>query len=997
MYFQKSRRLLTALLAVFLCVFVFPISAMAAYETNTGTKSIGSVLDGKLTITAEWYSGGLAGNKGSCTLSNGIVTLTASGNKRSRNYQSKVTITNSTDVEAEISFTYSTSECHSYSTPAANGTYNVVLSAGESCTLEIRSKSYGIIDTQHDATLTLSGFSYTVVTDSAQVTVNYNEAYGTVTSGNSTIVNGGIVEGSITEAVTLTAGTNGGTFCGWVNGKTGAILTTDNTYTVYPAANMKVKAVFGSASLPCFYVGGGTSNPQKYGLLGIEEFTYHTIPSYTHLFDDLNTAATAAANSASKYIVLANNSTLPAGNYTIPSGVTLLIPFDENNTVYTDKAQWRSHEVPTPYRTLTMAEGANLTVNGAMCVAGKHCAVSQDNTKGGAPSGPQGYVNMLEGSTITVGNGGHLYAYGYIYGQGSVTANSGATVYEIFQVTDFRGAINSLTTMDKNKKVLPFSQYYIQNIEVALRLNYGATAKLLMNVMGSDQYFPSVMNYVGTGNGMFNNLDEGSYVIKQYDGATDRLKMDLYGNSSFYHSSLSAMGMSLDTINYVFPFNSNFDIHLHENSKLLVKGDACLLPGVTAVVDTGATISLEDGKKFYFYDSDQWDGYAHNSNLKLVPVSYGATKTYTRTEADLADVQVVLNGTFDSTNGLLYTTAGGANITSTGGGQLILPEIQDSVTYQAKYSGGEYTYPEIAVVSPILTNGDGSYVQTKNGGENTYTYINDHWCCSIPSWGSDGNCTICGGPAVAQNSTKYHSLAAAIAAYKSGHIQMLAGTEESIAANASSDVYVDLNSQTVNLTGLSGEKKVYFMDKDTDGYADSNGKVIASSTVADSIPTMTTFANTTTRYYVKSYDEATGSYSFPRVAAAVSGVQFVLDPNGKENKSYLILEGTFRGNSAAVTALDDMGFTVSGSESWMLATDSSKKLPTKDSEAVHYGYALNKLSDLTTSIQALLQFDGEEVPSADKLSVIKSALENLSAEGLTERQAAALKAFQGKS
>lgn len=55
-------------------------------------------------------------------------------------------------------------------------------------------------------------------------------------------------------------------------------------------------------------------------------------------YTDLDAAIAAAVNGADKTIVVATDGTL-SGNYTIPAGVTLLVPFDSANTLYTTEPE----------------------------------------------------------------------------------------------------------------------------------------------------------------------------------------------------------------------------------------------------------------------------------------------------------------------------------------------------------------------------------------------------------------------------------------------------------------------------------------------------------------------------------------------------------------------------------------------------------------------------------------------------------------------------------
>ena len=108
-----------------------------------------------------------------------------------------------------------------------------------------------------------------------------------------------------------------------------------------PESDITVEALFiKDGDAPYFAIGSATSHSEKVGY-GVSigdvpsERHYYTV-ALTNIFDNLNSAINSAnASSTSKIIVLMNNGTLPAGDYTIPSGVTLLIPFDTANTMYT--------------------------------------------------------------------------------------------------------------------------------------------------------------------------------------------------------------------------------------------------------------------------------------------------------------------------------------------------------------------------------------------------------------------------------------------------------------------------------------------------------------------------------------------------------------------------------------------------------------------------------------------------------------------------------------
>jgi len=473
--------------------------------------------------------------------------------------------------------------------------------------------------------------------------------------------------------------------------------------------------------------------------------TYHTV-SAAYLFDDLNAAAAYASANTTKNVVLMNSGTLPSGEYTIPSGVTLLIPFDSNNTLYTTQPvhiNKDSYTKPTAYRTLTLADGAKLTINGAMSVSGQHCWAAGGYGLGGSPTGPVGFVRMQgSSSNITVNNGGTLYAYGFVTGSGSVVANSGATVYEMFQIQDFRGGSQST---DMQNEVFPLSQYYVQNVEVPLTIYYGASLKTVTTIYMSSSGFLSTINVIGTSGSLF-SLSSG-YVVKTYDGSNDKTLIDICGNATLSSVELKLGTSGINSSKFDLGIN-NFYIEIFSGNTLTINQDIAILPGSEVKIDSGATVTIASGKNVYVYDASEWGTYCFgskilasgNTNHKFIPVPYAPGKTYTRTDADLVDARLIVNGTLDATNGNLYTTQSGANICSDGGGVVKMSAGTQTVTYQF-VQGTDYV--SIPITPAKLKHGNGEqYAITGNCDTNadgtidgnTYTYSNKKWHCATHTW-----------------------------------------------------------------------------------------------------------------------------------------------------------------------------------------------------------------------------------------------------------------------
>ena len=664
-----------------------------------------TVLDGQVSIEDTLGTG---------TVSDGVVSVTATGNIRVER-TNVITVTNETDSPATLTFTYGIVKHTSFTIAdqAVNdsGVYTALLEAGGSVSLKMTTKSA--------ATLTLSNFSLVAAAEASDVTFTYDSALGSITVGGAAVADGYVAEQvTLAEGILLTAATTGEkvAFLGWMNVDTGVLLSTDASYQLHPSAKMTVKAVFVSTTGNAWF---RVDNK---------------------LFQDLNEANAFAASNVVKNIVLAADGVLPAGEYTISSGVTLLIPFDAANTLYretpgcstvgSENVAWVQ---PTAYRTLTMASGAKISVSGAISISGQHAASNGGGAYCGAPTGPVGWVQMASGSSITLNDGANLYAWGYIQGSGSVTAGAGSTIHENFQFTDFRGGTHTLNIVNMGL-VFPINQYYVQNIEVPVTYEAGASEYIFTSVFMSGTCAGGAAKFIGE-KGMF-VAESGGYVVKDYIENRDRMQVELYGNCTLSAMTVELAGQEINSANYVLPINSNISIHINSGTTTL-KQSVALLPGTELTIAEGAVLDIALGNGginefttesygLIVYDSDEWYSGLNleteemetglqfafgGSSLGLRPLPYAPGRTYDRTrEKDLKDAVIDVNGTIVA-NGFLYTTISGAVIKSsgkTGAVELRSGPAYDIATFQAQ---GGTTYL-IMMNSAALMNGDGSYLNT---------------------------------------------------------------------------------------------------------------------------------------------------------------------------------------------------------------------------------------------------------------------------------------------
>lgn len=554
--------------------------------------------------------------------------------------------------------------------------------------------------------------------------VNVTVTFAPATTGGSYTVDGNAITSIESKTNTArydyklvaTANSDDYKFLGWYNNTSKSYFSVDAEVTTNFISDCEITAKFAPKSAAIFDVNG-----QRFADLG-EAVEY------------------AEANNQTLIVLVADG--VISGEYTIPSGITLLIPFDDANTLYTNEPGYTTtSSTPSAYRVLSMLSGSSITVDGAISIGGKHYTSSTQYCC--YPTGAYGQIIMDSGSTIVLNNGANLYAWGYITGAGIITAKSGANVYEYFQVTDWRGGSYTGNMKDNEQKVFPFSQYYVQNIESELVLYAGANEYAYISVTASIVGTKSAtIPFVGEG-ALF-SLDDDGVFVKKYIPSADRMEFKVSGGASLNSIALSVANVSVDSKDYVLPINSNVDI-IVESGKTTLAKDVALLPGVTVEVGQDAELIVAEGASVYVYGLTEWNSkYVYTGkNSGFIPVRYSPSGVGSR---GLADAMVNINGVL-TINGEIYTTASGANICSSlGTGKVIQVSSPGAGTITYQNSQADSKYIEIPITPAKLRNADGTYFETatvKTG--TTVNYYKDggiwHVHTAVPVPAKDATCT----------------------------------------------------------------------------------------------------------------------------------------------------------------------------------------------------------------------------------------------------------------
>ena len=438
---------------------------------------------------------------------------------------------------------------------------------------------------------------------------------------------------------------------------------------------------------------------------------------------------------------------------TVKPGVTLLLPFNENDTVghigagEDGSANYKATAALTGtaklYKTLVIPEGIEVIVNGKLIV-GAQTGTTVAGQKQNAVSG--NYCEISLGGTITLNNA-TLEVYGYIKGNGEITANN-TTVIENLYLSGWMGGTQSAVRYIGNDKIdgaslaisgnlkidnptqFPFSQYELRSIQSRITINKGsklqgyakiATGKLeqlggLVKVPA--QINEAILTFISSdasnaSSGLFRLVGNNSKIIKSMSG--DRVRFDLFDEIKDGYTSLSVKVIK-KTVNMTsekvfFPIDGRTDITLKNGATFTQSYMFKALPGATITVESGGIYNL-------------------NGKLVMYDKSFTDISTYPYPGASRGDAKLIVNGTMN-VNGAL-----GGNVTSDNAGAV---SVGANATISGVHSAeGEgtmarsgiyivFTFNDICGVtkSLVFVNADNSTVAAVTN--KTYNYNNGTW------------------------------------------------------------------------------------------------------------------------------------------------------------------------------------------------------------------------------------------------------------------------------
>lgn len=449
---------------------------------------------------------------------------------------------------------------------------------------------------------------------------------------------------------------------------------------------------------------------------------------------------------------------------TVETGVTLLLPFNENDTVghigagEEGSPNYNAHLELTGsaqlYKTLVIPAGIEVIVKGKLVVGaqtGSGVTIDKETGKPYAASGYHqnrvigNYCEITLGGTITL-NSATLEVYGYIKGNGEITANN-TTVIENLYLSGWLGGSESAARYVGNREIgvgdalsdelkidtpnmFPFSQYELRAIQSRVIINKGSKLQGYTKIATGEvdikiskikaQINEALLTFISSdasnaASGLFRLVGNNSKIVKSMSG--DRVRFDLYGEVNDGYTSISIKvvkaTVKMASEKVFFPIDGRTDITLKNGATFTQSYMFKALPGATITVERGSVYNV-NGKLVMYDKSFTEKGYP------------GAAR---------GDSKLIVNGTMN-VNGALGgnvtsdnagTVAVGANATITniksieGNGSLT---IDKGMFFNAKVIL-HFTESGSVTKSLVFVNAGNSTVAAET--DRTYNYNNGTW------------------------------------------------------------------------------------------------------------------------------------------------------------------------------------------------------------------------------------------------------------------------------
>lgn len=443
--------------------------------------------------------------------------------------------------------------------------------------------------------------------------------------------------------------------------------------------------------------------------------------------------------------------------YTITNGVTLLLPY--KNEVTTADANVADNTKPAVKYAdenadylkvqLTVPEGITIESFGRISIGAVLGTASAGQS--GHTSGDYAQLNL--NGNLNLKGAANLDCYGYIKGNGKVTANDSAVITMPFVVRDFKGGTYTTGAYQVlgSYKQAPFNQYEMPNIQTDMRINYGASLKARASLYAGGKHNTTTADMIGSGSGVI-RLEEGSYIETSFDPITNRslytndtasgnttaagyTTVKIYGGASDSALELKInvgidVTISTKGVFLGIPYNFRFEFY---NGDYNINMQYKLLPGSSFVVGEGATVNINNNMILYSSFQEKIaieDNGVYKDYDKLYPTLVGGE------QIDGGKLMLsggTLNVKSGSFGGVVSVEEGSTGTIAFNSSGVSLSASSTEVTKVGEGLFGLFGSPEETQTineKAELANSDGTFYEETPKAGKTYTYGENGWVVS---------------------------------------------------------------------------------------------------------------------------------------------------------------------------------------------------------------------------------------------------------------------------
>lgn len=613
------------------------------------------------------------------------------------------------------------------------GRFNNTLKSGATITVTVTSPKASLTQADDElaprTTITLTNFEVSSATDNSITLRSSADGSYTVSTADSaeTMVAVGAADTTYgfmsTDGITVSAAANEGKeFYMWWDPTTGIPYSTHETVKLLPGKGQTIQPIFVNK-------GELVQNFLVKNNMADEYFIY---------WEDAMRMVAANASAGEKTVLLKADYVLPtditghsgtyvtlvdgAAAYRLPDGVTLVVPDDTESTAYDTVKNLNTEPGPSKaFRTLTVPEKVSLTVP----ATSKLVVNAVQGAKNGASSMGRiigDYGQMEVKGTVDIY--GTLYARGFVTGSGQVTAESGANIYQLMQIQDWRGGS---VTFNMYNYLMAINMYSFENIMANMTYEGGSSLSVQACIAASGTCFavdvPAMTD--GTHGASIFILNKDGQIKTAYDKEHDRLDIRMTkGTVKMQYLELNMsmgkdeagkdQGLKINSANYPLAVNDSMSITVEKGATLQTDYDLKFLPGTSVTIEEGATMVVSESSHLYFYSLKSYNtGYANDQYRTRL--NYATIEQAGKIVPPTADAKLEVRGTLELGGAIMQSTDGESGLTPYASAQVIVNQ----------------TPATEGAVNECYLNGETKFGKWKNAGDGSSKYyytVVDNWC-----------------------------------------------------------------------------------------------------------------------------------------------------------------------------------------------------------------------------------------------------------------------------